>query len=79
MPWGVSGSLDAGGRPLSSLQSLLGDLPLLEWAAQEVRKAWGCGHMHLEPRWVLLISVKSPSLLKKQKTDKSLLSVTVFF
>lgn len=35
--------------------------------------------MHLEPHWVLLISVKSPSSLKKQKTDKSLLSVMGFF
>ena len=62
---------------LHGLQRLLGDLPLLGWAAQGVRKAWGSGRMHLEPRWVLLISVENPSSLKKKK-DNSLWSVIFF-
>ena len=64
---------------LRSLQSLLGDLPLLGWEAQGVRKAWGCGHMHLEPRWVLLISVESPSSLKKKKKRQIFVICYVFF
>lgn len=62
---------------LHGVQRLLGDLPLLGWAAQGVRKAWGSGRMHLEPRWVLLISVENPSSLKKKKTN--LCGLLLFF
>lgn len=65
------------GLSLHGLQRLLGDLPLLGWAAQGVRKAWGSGRMHLEPRCVLLISVESPSSLKKKK--RQIFVVCFFF